>query len=132
MLAVKTFQNNRDLIEFIQGSQVAAGSAGTNTAGSPNFQDLTAGAFTDVQVGDQILISGESAIFTVDTKTDDNNLILDQNITGAHTLTDPPPAVWRALRGGVGEAALKFGSPYQDTYGQSHWVVIYDALTFGV
>jgi hypothetical protein len=131
MLAVKNFQNNRDMLDFIQGSSVARGSAGTNTAASPNLQDLTAGAFTSVLVGDQLVISGETAIFTVDTKTDDNNLILSANIVGAHAV-GVTAATWQALRGGVGEAALKFGSPLQDTLGQSHWIVVYDALTFKV
>ena len=130
MLAVKNFQNNRDLLDFIQGAQVAAGTAGTNTAASPNLQDLTAGAFLGVLVDDQFVISGDPAIYTVITVTDVNNIVLDANIPDEHGTA--PDAIWRALRGGVGEAALKFGSPLQDTYGQSHWVVIYDALAFKV
>jgi len=128
MLAVKSADSNAKLLEIIQGVQQASGTAGTNTGASPNFQDLTADAFADVLVGDQIAISGEVVLFTVDTKTDDNNLILDQNIVAAHT-TD---GLWRAFRGGVGEANLKFGSPFPSAAGQNHWVVIFEATVFKV
>src|SRR5688572_1379115 len=107
MLATKNVTSNAQLVAAVDGALQAEGSVGTNTAGSPNFSDATTDAFADAAVGDKVFISGEAptgGFFTIDTKTDDNNLVLDQNIATAHTAT----AHWRIRRGGIGVDNLLF------------------------
>ncbi len=135
MLFLRKFTSHEELRAILNGTPVASGDAGTNTAGSPNFQDLTPGAFADVSVGDRIYISGESVgtVFLVDTKTDDNNLVLDNNIVAEHTLTSPPPAVWRAVKNdAIPEADIKFGGPIGTGPFLSQGLLVYESDTFGV
>ena len=127
MLATKTANTSQELIEIIEGVVVAQGSAGTNTAGSPNFADLTAGAFADVLAGDSVYISGIATPFVVSSKTDDNNIVMTTNIATAHTAD----GVWRVKRGGIGLSALQW-PPYRDTPVAGKWYVFYNTTTFGV
>ena len=126
MLAVRSFEKAQDVVDFIQGTRVAAGQVGTNTAGSPNFSDATSGAFTDVVAGDDIYISGETATspFNIDTVTNPNALVLSANVVAAHVAN----AHWRITRGGVGEAAVKFGGPMIDADGK--YILFYATTTF--
>lgn len=126
MLAVKRFTSPKEMLDFIQGVEQASGTAGTNPGGSGSFQDLTAGAFTNVLPGDTIYISGESSAFVVSAKADNNNITVAPVIPTAHTAV----AVWRAFRGGVGESALKLNSPHSDVLGQGHFIVFYKAPSF--
>jgi hypothetical protein len=128
MLAAKQAKTNKELLEVIQGAQINSGSVGTNGAGSPNFQDLTALAFADVLPGDNVYISGVLLPYVVLSKTDDNNIIMTTNIALAHVAN----AKWKALRGGIGEANIKFGGPISDVLGQGQWTVFYVTDTFGV
>ncbi len=127
MLAVKTANNSQELIDIIEGAVVAQGSAGTNTAGSPNFSDLTVGAFASVVAGDSIYISGIATPFVVLSKTNDNNIVMTTNIATAHTAN----ATWRAKRGGIGISALQW-APYRDTPVAGKWHVFYNTTTFSV
>ena len=127
MLATKTANTSQELIEIIEGVIVAQGSVGTNTAGSPNFSDLTAGAFADVLAGDSVYISGIATPFVVQSKTNDNNIVLTTNIVPAHTAN----AVWRIKRGGIGVSALQW-APYRDTPVAGKWYVFYNTSTFSV
>lgn len=134
-IAVKTARSNGEMVEMIEGSVVASGSAGTNTAGSPNFSDLTTDAFASVSVGDHIYISGESGPFTsgiggpftVLTKSDNNNLVFTQNITNAHTAN----AKWKAKHGGIGAENLVY-PPLPSNTIEGYWKLIYYVDTFTV
>ena len=126
MLVPFLFSSSRELINFLRGTFVASGNAGTNSGGSPNFQDLTTGAFADVEVGHRIYISGESAstVFTVITKTDANNIVLDNNIVAAHSTN----GIWRAYTGnGIALADIAVG-PFVDGEGKGY--LIYEVETF--
>jgi hypothetical protein len=122
---------NEELAEVFRGSNVAIGSALTNSAGSPNVQDLDTDAFADVSVGDRFYISGESTstVFLVLTKTDNNNLILNANVVNVHA--DPNFANWRAASPDyIDYNDLLF--PPQFDHGNALWVLVYDIQDFGV
>lgn len=127
MLIARNFNSREELLNILRGTPIASGAAGTNTGASANFQDLTTGAFADVLVGDTIHISGESSPFTVDTKTDDNNLILDTTITNAHTAD----GMWRVFRGGIAIADIQVG-PVPDPLKPNSGLIIYDEPDFVV
>lgn len=127
MLVVKTVSTNQAVIDVIEGETKAQGSAGTNTAGSPNFSDLTTGAFAFVLVGDSIYISGISSPFTVLTKVNNNNLVMSTNIASAHTAN----AKWKAKRGGIGISALQW-PPVKDPMTDGKWHLYYNTTTFSV
>lgn len=95
MIFAASITSHAKLAEFFNGTELARGSAGTNSAGSPNLQDLTTDAFAGLSAGDRIYISGEASatVFLIQTKTDANNIVLDNNIVAAHTAD----AVWRAV-----------------------------------
>lgn len=132
MIAIRRVNSTHELTQFFRGTPVASGSAGTNSAGSPNLQDLTADAFADVEVGDRIYISGELAatVFLVDTKTDANNLILDTAIVAVHA-AGPTEAVWRTTRGGIDPDDMVF-APMPDSLKQDSYILVYEVSDFGV
>lgn len=125
MIAHVQATSSLDLIAKIEGEKIAKGSAGTNTLGSPNFQDLTSGAFADVLAGDRVWISGISTPFVVQTVTNANNIVFTTNIGVAHTTN----AKWRAKRGGIGDPSDLLWDPVFDG---AKWHLFYDQETFGV
>lgn len=127
MLVAKTVNSNQGVIDFIEGALKAQGAAGTNTGGSPNFSDLTPGAFAEVQAGDAFYISGVLAPFVVQSKTNDNNIVLTTNITPAHTADGK----WKAKRGGVGVSSLQW-EPQRDPVVEGKWHIFYNTTTFGI
>lgn len=127
MLVSRTVNGNQELIEVIEGSVIKEGNAGTNTGGSPNFQDLTANAFTGVLPGDAVYISGILAPFTVLSVTNDNNIVLTTNITPPHTAN----ATWRIKRGGIGTSALQW-DPTPDSLSANRWHLFYNSANFVV
>ena len=129
MLFLRRFNSHEELRNILNGTPVSEGSAGTNTGGSPNFQDLTAGAFADVQVGMRIYISGESTstVFLVQTKTDDNNLILDTSIVNANTAS----ANWKVVQNdAIDVADIQFGGPIGTGAFLSAGLIVYESSTF--
>jgi hypothetical protein len=130
MLVRKKFTKYQELLDLLRGTSLASGTVGTNPAASPNFQDLTTDAFDAVSVGDRIHISGESTLttFLVLTKTDVNNLVLDNNIVGIHSTN----AVWRAFSSdGLDPADIVLG-PIPDPLQAGAALIIYEIQDFGV
>jgi len=125
MLIARNFNSREELLNLLRGAPVTSGTAGTNTGGSANFQDLTAGAFADVLVGDTIHIAGEAAGLTVDTKTDDNNLVLSDPIVAAHSAD----AQYRVFRGGIAVADIEIG-PVPDPLKPNSGLIIYNEVNF--
>lgn len=125
MLFAQRLSDHTKVCEFINGAEIARGTVGTTVAGTPDLQDLTTDAFLDVDVGDQVFISGEdpTTIFLVDTKTNDNNLILDNLVIADHTAD----AMWRICRGGIGMDAVY---EIQFDIAGHEYVVFYERTTF--
>jgi hypothetical protein len=123
MLVAKPFNNVAEYLNVLRGEESARGVILTNTAGSPNVT-TTGNGFADVEEGDEFHISGETTVFTVDTKTNANALILSDNVVAAHTAD----GVWRSYRGGIGFANMldRLDSPTQ--FGAGY--IIYDDITF--
>lgn len=126
MLAVKTGNGNLALIEAIEGRIVATGSAGAATAADPTFDDATSGAFTNVEVGDQLYISGYMEPFTVSTKTSDNSLELSLPISATGSALH-----WKAKRNGIGIENLRW-DPVRDGRDPNQWTVFYEVASFYV
>lgn len=125
MIASVQAKTMKELVEKIEGTQVASGSAGTNLAGSGNLEDLTAGAFTNVLVGDTFFISGTTTVYAVSAKADANHITVTPVIAAAHTTN----AKWRAKRGGYGLANILWGGPVRE---DGQWTIFFDSATFGV
>ena len=130
--ATKSYQTRSELLDILNGPPVdgARGTLGTNGAGSPNFGVPAAagdeGDFTDCVVGDRILIEGESisTTFLIQNKTDNQNVVLDNNIVAAHVSN----AVWRVLRYAdrIPVADIQFGGPLQDCQQPGAGTIVYD------
>lgn len=126
MLAVKTGNGNQSLIEVIEGVLVASGTAGAVTAADPTFDDATTGAFADVEVGDQLYISGYMEPFTVATKTSDNSLELSVPVSDTATALH-----WKAKRNGIGIDNLRW-DPIRDGRDPNQWTIFYEVSSFYV
>jgi hypothetical protein len=130
LYATKKYDSLEELRGILNGPLIARGSLGTNLINSPDLGvPVAAGEgddFTDVVVGDRILIEGESlaTTFLVQTKTDDQNIVLDNNIVAAHVGN----AKWRALRAAdaISVAKIQFGGPLQSHMQVGAGVVVYD------
>jgi len=126
MIGVFQARNSVELIEKIEGAPISSGSVGTNGAASPNFSTATMDAFVDVEAGDLLYISGDSAVYIVDHVTDPTHLVTTVNITGAHTAN----AKWKIKRGGVGMVSLLWNSPFLAS--GERWIVFYETDNFVV
>lgn len=126
MLAYRTFNSHKELLDVLRGAPVASGELGTNAAGNPNLS-TTGDGFAAVAIGDRFHISGDTQEFIVQAKADANNITLDSNITAGHTAD----AVWRAFRGGIDVSTIVIGpvfSPVQSGSG----IVVYEEVDFKV
>jgi len=132
LYAITKYNTLAELRELLNGPPVpgASGTLGTNLVTSPNLGVPAAsgdeGDFTDLVVGDRIIIEGESlaTVLLILTKTDDQNVILDNNIAAAHTAN----AVWRALRQTdvIPVAKIQFGGPLESANQAWAGIVVYD------
>jgi hypothetical protein len=126
MFFTRKYNDLEGLKAILNGTPVASGSAGSTTTAQDDLQDLTPGAFADVEVGDRIYISGETAVFLVDTKTNDNNLVLDANTTNTGS-----NLAWRAAKdNAIDLADVKFGGPISVGGGDGGFFVL-ELTTFG-
>jgi len=130
MIVARKLTGVQGLADFFRGTPVASGVAGTNTASSPNLQDSTGtGGFADATVGDRVYISGENplTVFLIQTKTDNNNVVLDNDIIAAHTGT----AVWRVHKDDGFDPNLLEFDPIALNGDNDTFAVVYDSSTFG-
>lgn len=116
LYGIKKYNSVAQLRAILNGTPVegASGTLGTNGAGSPNLGVPAAtgdqGDFTNASVGDRVIIFGESTttVFLIGTKTDNQNVILDNNIVAAHI----GDAVWRVVKvDAIAVSDIQFGGP---------------------
>lgn len=70
-----------ELLNALNGTTRVEGADGAGSSGSPNFTSAGSTFQTDnVAVGDIVYIDGEGE-FVVDSVTDENNLVLDSNLS---------------------------------------------------
>jgi hypothetical protein len=129
----KKFKNLEELRGILNGPPVpdAFGTQASTSVGSPNLGVPLPSAsgeadFTDVVPGDRIIVQGEvlSTIFLVVSKTNDQNIVLDNNFTANRVGV----GVWRTLRYAdrVPLAKIQFGGPIHGPSPDQGFVV-YDA-----
>ncbi len=122
MLHKKTLNNNQ-LIDRLNGTVRAEGSAGGGTAGSSTFTDAAATFETDnVAEGDVIYIASEGE-FVVDSITDETNIELDGVLSG-----DLSNVSWRITHGRLCAWSDVVHLEREDT----RWTVIYESDDFTV
>lgn len=99
----RTVVGREAFLSLFNGVKVASGykpptgdSTGLTSAAASADVSGPTGVFADVEVGDRFYIDGVSTEFTVDAKTDDENLTLDA-VAGIEHLADS--GTWRAYRG---------------------------------
>lgn len=128
MLVARKFNTYDQLLELLRGADIARGTQGTNTASNATLQDGSGnGGFAGVAVGDTVHISGEASSFTVQSVTDDNEIVMTTNITAPHTAN----AEYRIFRGGIDLTDIKVG-PIADPLQAGGGLIIYEKLDFGV
>jgi len=120
----KSFDGVRALADAYNGTYRAGGATLTNSAGSPDVSGPT-DAFLAVEAGDTFFISGEGK-FTVTTKTDDENLILDANVVAAHVAV----GVWRAYDPAGAIDAGDVLHVIQDSHNPRRFFVLFESETF--
>jgi len=122
MTLSKTVDTARQLAEFLRGTEIARGTAGTGDIATTTFVDVTADAFANVEAGQTIYIAGEGS-FLVASVTDDNDIELaeplSQTLAGAH---------WRACSNPIALADTRYAGP--DSGQNGKWIVIWDSATF--
>lgn len=114
MIICRKYATYRDLVTALNGTKIAVGTAGTTTAGGTTLTSGIPGAFANVEVGDQVYISGEATSKSFDvTVVTDTVLTLGDTTANAVTVA----AVYVITRDRLDTTAILFSGPIMGSNG---------------
>jgi hypothetical protein len=119
MILSKTFTTATKLTTFLRGSYVASGSDLDGAAAGPDVDSGGSDSFSAASEGDYLYVNGDG-LFLIVTKTDDDNLILDANLTLTHSNSD-----WIVTQNAIDAANI---ISISETNGK--FLLVWDSLTF--